>query len=85
MRALLKLSISMLYSLTEVTPSRYALQGMRFKVCAPPQDIKEKLILDLHKMQGSNARKVISEMYASFVLQCTVSGRQCKHKTDVEA
>ena len=24
--------------------------------------------------QGYNARKVISEMYASFVLQCTVSG-----------
>ena len=31
-----------------------------------------------------NARKVISEVYASFVLQCTVSGRKCKHKTDVE-
>ena len=28
--------------------------------------------------------QVISEVYASFVLQCTVSGRQCKHKTDVE-
>jgi len=26
-------------------------------------------------MQGCNARKVISEVYASFVLQCTVSGR----------
>ena len=25
--------------------------------------------------QGFNARKVISEVYASFVLQCTVSGR----------
>ena len=25
--------------------------------------------------QGCNARKVISEVYASFVLQCTVSGR----------
>jgi len=25
--------------------------------------------------QGYNARKVISEEYASFVLQCTVSGR----------
>ena len=25
--------------------------------------------------QGYNARKVISEVYASFVLQCTVSGR----------
>ena len=24
-------------------------------------------------------------MYTSFVLQCTVSGRYCKHKTDVEA
>ena len=28
--------------------------------------------------QGCNARKVISEVYASFVLQ-----RECKHKTDV--
>ena len=26
-------------------------------------------------VQGYNARKVISEVYASFVLQCTVSGR----------
>jgi len=25
--------------------------------------------------QGYNARKVVSEVYASFVLQCTVSGR----------
>ena len=32
--------------------------------------------------QGTNARKVISEVYASFVLQCTVSGWYCKHKTD---
>ena len=37
------------------------------------------------KAQGYNVRKVISELYASFVLQCTVSGRQCKHKTDVTA
>ena len=35
--------------------------------------------------QGRNARNVISKVYASFVLQCTVSGRECKHKTDVEA
>ena len=27
------------------------------------------------------ARKVISEVYTSFVLQCTVSGRQCKSLT----
>ena len=26
-------------------------------------------------IQGYNARKVISEVYASFVMQCTVSGR----------
>ena len=25
--------------------------------------------------QGCNVRKVISELYTSFVLQCTVSGR----------
>ena len=32
--------------------------------------------------QGTNARKVISEVYAYFVQQCTVFGRKCKHKTD---
>ena len=36
-------------------------------------------------IQGFNARKVISEVYASFVLQCTVFGRKSKHKTDVTA
>ena len=35
--------------------------------------------------QGNNARKVISEVYAFFVLQCTVFGRKSKHKTDVTA
>ena len=35
--------------------------------------------------QGCNARKVISEVYASFVLQCTVFKRKSKHKTDVTA
>jgi len=35
--------------------------------------------------QGTNARKVISEVYAFFVLQCTVFGRKSKHKTEVEA
>ena len=37
------------------------------------------------KHQGTNARKVISEVYAFFVLQCTVFGRKSKHKTDVKA
>ena len=35
--------------------------------------------------QGYKARKVISEVYAFFVLQCTVFGRKSKHKTDVTA
>jgi len=35
--------------------------------------------------QGTNARKVILEVYAFFVLQCTVVGRKSKHKTDVTA
>ena len=34
---------------------------------------KEKYTLDT--MEGFNARKVISEVYASFVLQCAVTGR----------
>ena len=38
-----------------------------------------------HYIQGCNVRKVISELYASFVLQCTVFGRKSKHKTDVTA
>ena len=37
----------------------------------------------VRSFQGYNTRKVISEVYASFVLQCTVSGRLCKHKTDI--
>ena len=36
-------------------------------------------------MQGTYARKVISEVYTFFALQCTVFGRKSKHKTDVEA
>ena len=36
-------------------------------------------------MQGTNARKVILEVYAFFVLQCTVFGRKSKHKMDVTA
>ena len=36
-------------------------------------------------MQGNNESKVISEVYAFFVLQCTVFGRISKHKTDVTA
>ena len=35
--------------------------------------------------QGTNARNVISEVYAFYVLQCTVFGRKSKHKTDVTA
>ena len=35
--------------------------------------------------QGTNARKVISEVYAFVVLQFTVFGRKSNHKTDVTA
>ena len=34
-----------------------------------------KSLIDFCSMQGYNVRKVISEVYASFVLQCTVFGR----------
>ena len=37
------------------------------------------------RSQGTNARKVISEVYAFLELQCTVLGRKSKHKTDVTA
>ena len=36
-----------------------------------------------HPKQGTNASNVISVVYAFFVLQCTVSGWNSKHKTDV--
>ena len=32
-------------------------------------------VFKLRFLQGCNVRKVISELYASFVLQCTVSGQ----------
>ena len=35
--------------------------------------------------QGISARKVISEVHAFFVLQCTVFGLKSKHKTDITA
>ena len=43
------------------------------------------ILRNLPHIQGCNARKVISEVYAFFVLQCTVFGRKSKHKTDVTA
>ena len=45
----------------------------------------EKLKAVHYIIHGNNARKVISEVYAFFVLQCTVFGRKSKHKTDVKA
>ena len=39
----------------------------------------------IRKIQGCNAMKVISKVYAFFVLQCTVFGRKSKHKTNVTA
>ena len=45
----------------------------------------EKLKAVHYIIHGNNARKVISEVYAFFVLQCTVFGRKSKHKTDVTA
>ena len=38
-----------------------------------------KRFTGVNQTQGFNARKVISDVYASFVLQCTVSERLCKH------
>ena len=39
----------------------------------------------LQSNKGTNARKVISEVYAFFVVQCAVFWRKSKHKTDVTA
>ena len=44
-----------------------------------------ELISTVSLNQGTNARKVISEVCASFVLQCTVFGRKSRHKMDVTA
>jgi len=40
-----------------------------------------KRVLFLCTIQGFNARKVISEVYASFVLQCTVTQDGCRSLT----
>ena len=49
-------------------------------------DVVELKLVDIDSLgQDYNARKVILEVYASFVQQCTVSGRLCKHMTDVTA
>ena len=37
--------------------------------------ISKKVSSKIYLLQGYNGRKVISEMYPSFELQCTVSGR----------
>ena len=50
--------------------------------------VKEKVYYNTAQTyitQGTNARKVILEVYTFFVLQCTVFGRKSKHKTDVTA
>ena len=45
-----------------------------------------RLLISFHGLvQGTNAMKVISEVYVFFVLQCTVFGRKDKHKTDATA
>ena len=49
--------------------------------CCYSENLKKEH--DIH--QGTNARKVISEVYTFFALQCTVFGRKSKHKRDVKA
>ena len=44
------------------------------------RELREGTLNLLRLHQGTNARKVISEVYAFFVLQCTVCGRKSKHK-----
>ena len=63
-------------------------RGIKAKCLLLLQDIETRRLSERQRegfSQGCNARKVISEVYTSFVLQCTVTGRQCKHKMDVEA
>ena len=48
-------------------------------------NFQKRFSLKVSCEQGTNARKVISEVYAFFVLQCTVFWRKSKHKTDVTA
>ena len=62
------------------------------KIITPPSLTHTPLPFTLFKCslkhssdQGTNARKVISEVYAFFVLQSTVFGRKSKHNTDVTA
>ena len=51
--------------------------GLRIWIFGEQMDILEMMDIEPKDryFQGYNARKFISEVYASFVLQCTVSGR----------
>ena len=68
--------------------SIYWLKTCAYKIKIPPPSPLKWSIKTMggggHN-QGINARKVISEVYAFFVLLCTVFGRKSKHKTDVTA
>ena len=76
-------SLSMKYQ--KFTPSDCKdIEIRKFEFVAKTQllSLKHKLVVIV---QGTYGRKVISEVYAFFVLQCTVFGRKSKHKTDVTA
>ena len=52
-----------------------SVKSFYFNYCLPPPPSRKKYHKpELCVVQGYNARKVISEVYTSFVLQCTVSG-----------
>ena len=51
------------------TKTKYIIITLSDLCLKPLQSIRVVMV------QGCNARKVISEVYTSFVLQCTVSGR----------
>ena len=55
------------------------------KISETKTNLNNKKFLLYRSSQGTNARKVISEVYEFFVLQCTVFGWKSKHKTDVTA
>ena len=68
---------------------RFELVSVKIKHLSKLQNFihkQESNYYHVHSLdQGCNGRKVISEVYASFVLQFDVSGREGKHKTDVTA
>ena len=66
--------------MTLILSSSKQLYNENLEYKSPPMPSQKKIY-----KKGTNARKVISEVYAFFVLQCIAFGQKSKHKMDVTA